>query len=154
MSGSTKSASELVESIKTASSLPSPGIAKTEKSPSASASPSSKNSPFVKQLRLEEILPLLKVDQGNLPGCLAVGGLKPNDDLLVLEAKDISSAVWIAATNKIHLSSRSDGLITLDCSAINCPVPSWQRRLVLALFLGLVDWLPLQFEVSPASPPS
>jgi hypothetical protein len=108
----------------------------------------------VKQLRLGEILPLLKVDQNNLSGWLVLGGIAPADNLLAVEAHDVSAVLWIAAENKIHLSTRNDGLITLDCSGISCPVPSWQRRLVLALLLGLVDWLPLPFEVSPSSPPA
>ncbi len=155
MSGSKPDNSALADAIRQASSPPSSGTAATEKSPAASGSTPSAASPFVKQLRLAEILASLKApDQGNLSGYLAVGSLGATNDLLVLDANDISAAMWIVATNKIHLSSRSDGLITLNCSAINCPVPSWQQRLVLALFLGLVDWLPLQFEVSPTSPPS
>lgn len=152
MSGSPKDASALVESIKKATSLPSPGIAKTGSTPATSGSTPSSVSPFVKQLRLEEILPLLKVDQGNLPGWIVVGGLGATSDLLALEANDVSAVMWIAAANKIHLSSRANGLITLDCSAITCPVASWQRRLALALLLGLIDWIPLPFEVLPNSP--
>jgi hypothetical protein len=142
MNGSKKENSDLAESIKAASSPPSSGTAAPEKSPAASGSTPSNASPFASKLRLEAILPLLKVEQGNLTGWIAVGGLTTTSDLLAIEANDVSAVLWISSTNKLHLSTRSNGLVVLDCNGISCPVPSWQRRLVLGLLLGLIDWLP------------
>ena len=148
MSGSTPEKSKLADSILTATSSASPGTAAPEKSPSPSDSPPFVSSPTAQKLRLGEILTTLKVEQLQTPGWVVVGGPGPADSLMGLEASDVSAALWDAASNKIYLSSRSNGLVALDCAAISCPVPSWQKRLTLALLAGLVDRLPFPFSLA------
>jgi hypothetical protein len=154
MSGSAKVNSKLAESILTASSPPSNSTPATEKSPAASASTPSSVSAFALKLRLPEIVKFLEAEQGATPGWLVLGGMDVGDSLLAVSADDVSAVMWDCNTNQLHLSTQNDGLLALDCSAISCPVPGWQRRVVVALLLGLIDRLPLPFVAWPASSPA
>jgi len=151
MSGKNKESSKLAESILTATSSALLGTAATEKSQDPSDSTPFVPSPFAQKLKLGEILPLLP-DQNQTPGWLVLGGPGPADSLMAVEATDVSAVVWDSGTNKIFISTRSNGLVALDCSALShCPAPSWQRRVVFALLVGLIDRLPLPF--TPLSTP-
>lgn len=155
MNGSKPDNSALAESIRQASSPPSSLTPATEKNPGASGSTPSNVSPLALHLRLPEILPHLKVEQGHSPDWFVLGGHGPADSLLAVEARDVSGVLWDASTNKIFLSSRSNGLISLDCSGLShCPVASWQKRLVLALLGGLIDRLPFPFSLATNFPSS
>lgn len=151
MSGSPKDASALAASIKKATSVASSLTAPTAKSPAASASIPSSVAPFAQRLRLPELVQLLGTEQGTTPGWLVLGGVEPADNLLALAADDVSAVLWISTSNQIHLSTSGNGVLVLDCNAIKCPIPGWQRKVVVALLLGLIDRLPLPFAALPAS---
>jgi len=151
MNGSSKVASELVDVIKKASSPVSPGTALTEKSPDTFPSIPSNASAFAQRLKLPELIRLLGAEQGQTPGWLVLGGVEPADNLLALAADDVTAVMWDSVSNRLHLSTTNNGLLTLDCSAISCPTAGWPRRVVVALLLGLIDRLPLPFAALPAS---
>jgi hypothetical protein len=93
----------------------------------------------------------MQAEQGLTPGWLVVGGGAPADNLLALASDDVSAVLWDSESDQLHLSTQNNGLVTLDCGAISCPVPGWQRVLVVALLAGLVDRIPLPFSASPVS---
>ena len=154
MSGSSPVNSKLAASILTASSPPSSGIPITAKSPAASASTPSNVSAFALKLRLPEIVKFMEAEQGTTPGWLVLGGMDVGDNLLAISSDDVSAVLWDSNSNQLHLSTRNDGVLALDCSALTCPVLGWQRRVVFALLLGLIDRLPLPFAAWPASSPA
>lgn len=151
MSGSKSDASALVASIKKATSPPSSSTAATAKSPAASDSILSSASALAQRLKLPELVQLLGTEQGTTPGWLVLGGVDPTDDLAAISSDDVTAVAWVCSSNQIHLSTQGNGLLALDCNALACSVPGWQRRVVVALLLGLIDRLPLPFAASDAS---